>query len=84
MRFSNKVVCVLHSRSQIGNARVSQLMIPGTHNSGCFYGKDIESRGDVLYRFTRTQDEDVWEQLVWGARYLDLRVGYYKNKKGAF
>ncbi|XP_059468555.1 uncharacterized protein LOC132192559 [Neocloeon triangulifer] len=71
-------------KSQIAGAKVSQLMIPGTHNSGSFYGKDIQSRGDVLYRFTRTQDEDVWEQLVWGARYLDLRVGYYKNKKESF
>ncbi|CAB3371354.1 Hypothetical predicted protein [Cloeon dipterum] len=71
-------------KSQIEGARVSKLMIPGTHNSGCYYGKDIGSRGDVIYRFTRTQDEDIWEQLVWGARYLDLRVGYYERKNEQF
>jgi hypothetical protein len=56
-------------------------MLPGTHNSGCFYGsEEALARGDIVSRFLLTQDEDVYEQLVWGVRYLDIRVGYYRDK----
>ncbi|KAF4533074.1 hypothetical protein B566_EDAN002637, partial [Ephemera danica] len=68
-------------RTQLGGARLSQLMLPGTHNSGCFYGgEEALTRADTVARFVFTQDEDVWEQLVWGARYIDIRVGYYRDK----
>jgi hypothetical protein len=55
-------------------------MLPGTHNSGCYYKGDALARGDTISRFVLTQDEDIWEQLVWGARYLDIRVGYYRDR----
>ena len=31
-----------------------------------------------MKKFSLNQDEDVWSQLLYGIRYLDLRVGYYK------
>ena len=37
-----------------------------------------------MKKFSINQDEDVWSQLLYGIRYLDLRVGYYKTTPEKF
>ena len=37
------------------------------------------SQGNVLQRYSANQAEDVWDQLLYGIRYLDLRVSYHPN-----
>ncbi|KAF8770592.1 PI-PLC X-box domain-containing protein like [Argiope bruennichi] len=57
----------------IGNRTLKDLMIPGTHNAGSFehYRPD---RNTPKIRYQMCQDEDVFNQLVYGNRFLDLRV----------
>ncbi|XP_046384084.1 uncharacterized protein LOC124154421 [Ischnura elegans] len=58
---------------QIGQKRLRDLFIPGTHDSGSF----AEGTGDRITKYTYTQEESVFQQLIFGCRYLDIRVGYY-------
>lgn len=51
------------------------LMIPGTHNTGT-YAAFNKFDDTIFNRYLITQEEDVWNQLVYGIRYLDLRVAY--------
>jgi len=48
-------------------------MIPGTHNSGSYITTNIKEPS-VFKSMSQVQDEDIWHQLVYGVRYLDLRV----------
>lgn len=66
-------------RRQLGRLPIGSLMIPGTHNSGCYKHGDL-TRRDIFQRYLLTQDRDVWTQLVHGIRYLDIRVGYYPSR----
>ncbi|KAK0084684.1 hypothetical protein PV325_006594 [Microctonus aethiopoides] len=63
-------------RRQLGRLPIGSLMIPGTHNSGCYKHGDL-TRRDAFQRYLLTQDRDVWTQLVHGIRYLDIRIGHY-------
>uniref|UniRef100_A0A1B6LSQ0 Phosphatidylinositol-specific phospholipase C X domain-containing protein n=1 Tax=Graphocephala atropunctata TaxID=36148 RepID=A0A1B6LSQ0_9HEMI len=69
------------NRLSIGGLSLTSLVWPGTHNSGCYRRGDTLSQRDTLARFVLTQDQDVWSQLVYGVRYIDLRVGFYPPKR---
>ncbi|XP_030747694.1 uncharacterized protein LOC115876150 [Sitophilus oryzae] len=58
-------------REYLGNQRIGNVFIPGTHNSGSYKGIIAVFEGYVL-----NQDRNIWTQLVFGIRYLDLRIGY--------
>ncbi|XP_063930654.1 PI-PLC X domain-containing protein 1-like isoform X2 [Zophobas morio] len=60
--------------SNFGDLRIGDLMIPGTHNSGAWKGAPLLIRNYVL-----NQDKSIWQQLVYGIRYFDIRVGRYGN-----
>ena len=38
----------------------------------------------MLQRYSAQQAEDVWDQLLYGIRYLDLRVSYHANTAEKF
>lgn len=38
----------------------------------------------MIRKFSINQDEDVWGQLLYGIRYLDIRVSYYPNTAEKF
>ncbi|XP_030747704.1 uncharacterized protein LOC115876158 [Sitophilus oryzae] len=59
------------NREYLGNQRIGNVFIPGTHNSGSYKGIIAVFEGYVL-----NQDRNIWTQLVFGIRYLDLRIGY--------
>lgn len=59
------------NRQSLGSQKIGNLFIPGTHNSGSHKGIITYFEGYVL-----NQDRSVWNQLVFGIRYLDIRVGY--------
>ncbi|XP_054272973.1 PI-PLC X domain-containing protein 1-like [Macrosteles quadrilineatus] len=65
----------------IGGLTITSLVWPGTHNSACYRRGDTLSLKDTLARYVLTQDQDVWSQLVYGIRYIDLRVGIYPTKQ---
>ena len=61
----------------IGHRTLPSIMIPGTHNSGSYEKWTKNSYYSLLKRFVITQDESIYNQLVYGVRYLDMRIGYY-------
>ncbi|KAK6625146.1 hypothetical protein RUM43_005437 [Polyplax serrata] len=64
-------------REEIGSRRLRHVFIPGTHDSAA-YGEYDENVGDTrIKKYSITQDESILAQLIYGARYIDLRVGYY-------
>lgn len=63
----------------IRNHSLDQLMIPGTHNAGSYQAFD-PTRNSLLIRYLMTQDESIWNQLVYGNRYLDLRIAYHNSE----
>ncbi|CAG2174614.1 unnamed protein product [Oppiella nova] len=63
--------------SIIGDKKLPSLVIPGTHDSGSYEKWGPKSVGDIIRGFTITQDESIYNQLVYGIRYLDMRVGYH-------
>lgn len=66
-------------RDHIGNHSLNDLMIPGTHNSGSYQDYD-PGKDTIINRYVITQDETVFNQLVYGNRYLDLRLAYLNNE----
>ncbi|KAK7068797.1 hypothetical protein SK128_002971, partial [Halocaridina rubra] len=64
------------NRDVLGSRSLRSLVIPGTHNSGSY---SLNDEDDVVSAWVVCQDEDVISQLLYGIRYLDLRVAYYPN-----
>ncbi|XP_054167639.1 PI-PLC X domain-containing protein 1-like [Oppia nitens] len=60
----------------IGDRPLTELVIPGTHDAGSYEKYDPNIKDD-LKNFVITQDECIYNQLVYGIRYMDLRVGYH-------
>ncbi|CAH1400963.1 unnamed protein product [Nezara viridula] len=63
------------------NLELTSLFIPGTHNSGSYRRAETTGQRDSSGRYIITQDQNLWQQLVYGVRYLDLRIGYYSQRK---
>jgi len=71
-------------RGAIGDTPLHALMIPGSHNAGAYKVTDEDSSYNIRHRYSVNQGEDVWSQLLYGIRYLDLRVGHYTNTPEKF
>lgn len=56
---------------------LDSILIPGTHNSGAYEGSRLPK---LIRNYVVNQDRLIWTQLVFGIRYLDLRIGYYGNE----
>lgn len=57
------------------------LMLPGSHNSGTYPKQLDKSVLHIINKYQMNQDECIFNQLVFGIRHLDLRVGYSKVKQ---
>lgn len=64
----------------IGGRSMTTLMLPGTHNSGTYARNLDKSVLQMINKYQINQDESIFNQLVYGIRHLDLRVGYTKVK----
>ncbi|KAG1657828.1 Heparan-alpha-glucosaminide N-acetyltransferase [Nymphon striatum] len=64
------------SKAVIGDVYLRKVMIPGSHNSGSYSTKVSKS---IISRFLITQDMSIFNQLIFGIRYLDLRIGAHNN-----
>ncbi|XP_014247081.1 PI-PLC X domain-containing protein 1-like [Cimex lectularius] len=56
---------------------VYEAFIPGTHQSAAYYGNNRKTL--VIYNYLYTQDLNIYDQLMHGVRYLDLRIGHYNS-----
>lgn len=72
-------------KSFIGDLRMRDLFIPGTHDSGS-YRPGFKPRWyeSPITKYALTQDEDIRGQLYHGVRYLDIRPAYHKKSKTKF
>ena len=71
-------------KDHIGSMPLHALMIPGTHNAGAYDKFTAYTDDNVVMRYSVNQGEDVWAQLLFGIRYLDLRVSYYNDTPEKF
>lgn len=65
----------------IGARPLPSLMIPGSHNSGTYPKQLDKTVLQMINKYQMNQDESIFNQLVYGIRHLDLRVGYSKVKQ---
>ncbi|XP_034951432.1 PI-PLC X domain-containing protein 1-like [Chelonus insularis] len=71
-------------KTNLGQLKMKDIFIPGTHDSAA-YSKLLNFKSEMLVdKYTITQDEDILAQLIYGTRYLDIRVGRYPNNKMIF
>lgn len=70
-------------REVIGNLKINDLLIPGTHDSGS-YRRRQSNQENIFVKYSITQDDNVYTQLLNGIRYLDLRIGYYRDSDEEF
>ncbi|XP_075233049.1 PI-PLC X domain-containing protein 2-like [Lycorma delicatula] len=61
----------------ISRLTLANLFIPGTHNSAAYKESFSPYMNTIIYKYTYNQEINVLNQLKWGARALDLRIGYY-------
>lgn len=70
----------LNSR-YLQNLTLPEIMIPGSHDSGSFY---FHREREPLSKYKYAQEETIFNQLVYGLRYFDLRIGYYRKTKAKY
>lgn len=68
-------------RLDLWNTSLTKVVLPGAHDAGASTHNGAKAE-NIVGRWTFTQDETLWQQLVLGARYLDMRIGYYENREG--
>ncbi|ALC43260.1 CG5895 [Drosophila busckii] len=60
----------------IAELPIKHLFLPGTHASGAFIINYSKTKSLLVKDYLVAQHFDVWSQLVFGIRYLDLSVGF--------
>ncbi|XP_063977865.1 PI-PLC X domain-containing protein 1-like [Diachasmimorpha longicaudata] len=71
-------------KSSLEKLRMREIFLPGTHDSAAYAKHEGSQFSLIVDKYTITQDEDVLAQLIYGARYLDIRVGRYPNHQHEF
>lgn len=71
-------------KADLWDTRLTKVVIPGTHDTGATAFFSSTSAENIVGRWTFTQDESLWQQLVIGARYLDMRISYYNKTEEKF
>ncbi|KAG0717644.1 PI-PLC X domain-containing protein 3 [Chionoecetes opilio] len=71
-------------RTDLSGTRLSKVVIPGTHDAGATSYFSSTAAENLVGRWTFTQDESLWQVLLFGARYLDMRISYYNNTQDKF
>ncbi|KAG8284930.1 uncharacterized protein LOC124357761 isoform X2 [Homalodisca vitripennis] len=66
-------------REVIQNMSLRNMFLPGTHNSAAYLENHQPFRETFVQKYIFNQDERVLNQLIYGARVLDLRIGYYPS-----
>ncbi|XP_054708047.1 PI-PLC X domain-containing protein 1-like [Uloborus diversus] len=69
------------NRKYLQSLLLHEAMIPGSHDSGSFY---YENRTNTIIKYKYAQEEPIFDQLVYGLRYFDLRIGYYRHSQDKY
>lgn len=71
-------------QNEISPLRFRELMIPGAHDSGSYEYYVGKVTDNIVTRWATTQEDDFWEQLMYGIRHFDLRIAYYSETPEKF
>ncbi|CAL8118844.1 unnamed protein product [Orchesella dallaii] len=71
-------------RNVIGDIPLTSLMIPGTHDAGAYMEYDHIRCENIYVRYYICQEDSIYDQLVHGIRYLDVRVAHYPSTPEKF
>ncbi|KAI1283773.1 PI-PLC X domain-containing protein 3 [Halotydeus destructor] len=67
----------------IKDKSLKDIFIPGSHNAGSYEFGNRPHAKSLLRKYVICHDESVFNQLVYGIRYLDIRVSYESVKGSA-
>merc|ERR550539_52645 len=70
-------------KETIQDVPFTQAMIPGTHDSGAIKRFKGYFAHNIANRYSINQEETIWNQLVMGIRFLDIRVHLYDDQEAS-
>lgn len=68
------------SKNIVAETRLKNLMLPASHDAGMSELHHINFVAGFDKKAVQTQDASIYEQLLYGARYFDIRVDYDHNE----
>ncbi|OXA59358.1 PI-PLC X domain-containing protein 1 [Folsomia candida] len=68
----------------IGDIPLHSLMIPGSHDAGSWMEYDHGTCENIYVRYYICQEDSIYDQLIHGIRYLDVRVAFYPETEERF
>lgn len=66
-------------KPSLSGMQLRNTFLPGTHDSGAYTEYDPLTGENLYQKYVYTQDETILGQMIYGARYFDLRVGNYNR-----
>ena len=71
-------------RESLQELKMGDLMLVGAHDAGAY--REYQGIGDDNWATSAVfaQEEDLLHQLIWGARFLDIRAGFYPTTDERF
>ena len=71
-------------RENLQELKIGDLMLVGAHDAGAY--REYQGIGDDNWATSAVfaQEEDLLHQLIWGARFLDIRAGFYPTTDERF
>lgn len=73
------------SKGILYDVGIAELLLPGVHDAGAYGSANLLISGkDEVGKWTFTQDESLWQNMVLGVRYFDMRVSYYPETEEVF
>ncbi|XP_023320825.1 uncharacterized protein LOC111695659 isoform X2 [Eurytemora carolleeae] len=72
------------NREFLKEMKIGSMMLAASHLSGAYRDYLGEGDNNLATSAVYAQEEDIQNQLVWGARFLDIRVGYYPTLEDTF
>jgi len=72
------------NQAVIGKLALGDMMLPGSHDSGAY--KEYSGQGDDNWATSAVyaQEENLLNQMMWGVRFMDIRVGHYPYTEERF
>lgn len=71
-------------KETIKNVKLRELFLPGTHDAAAYERYTGLNSDNIATKYAITQDEDLFHQLSFGVRYLDMRILFDQNSQTSF
>ena len=71
-------------KETIKNAKLRDIFLPGTHDSAAYQRFSLLPTDNIATKYAIAQDEDLFHQLSFGIRYLDMRIIFQPTTQARF